>query len=115
MEIISTPLLTPQTIQGFGFNQANAISIFDNTLGNNGLNVISNIFGDQINLQSGFYDNIKIDLISILNEVKDNDILSIKDLLKLELAFSILEQQDNPNVSLLDFFAVLYLLSVLIF
>lgn len=115
MEVSLTPQLQAQALQ---FNSTNAVQLYDDTLGaEEGLSILS-VLSTQEGLGNTLNNQIKIDLISILNEIKDTDQLSLAEALKLELVLSVLNEQavnGNTHVSLTDFYSVLFLLSVLIF
>lgn len=117
MTISFAPQVQTEALQSINFNASNAIQLYDNTLGTDDVLSIISVLQTQEDLGSTLFNKVNIDLISILNEVKDNDELTLNEALKLELVFNLLEQnpQSNGVTSLTDFYAVLYLLSVLIF
>ena len=117
MTISFAPQVQTEALQSLNFNASNAIQLYDNTLGTDDALSILSVLQTQEGLGSTLFNKINVDLISILNEIKETDDLSLNEALKLELVFNLIDQnpQTNGVGSLTDFYAVLYLLSVLIF
>lgn len=117
MTISFAPQVQTEALQSINFNASNAIQLYDNTLGTDDALSILSVLQTQEGLGSTLFNKVNVDLISILNEIRENDELSLNEALKLELVFYLIQQNPESNgvTNITDFYAILYLLSVLIF